>query len=100
MYGCAFNAWLLQLEARKSLGAAELYAFYDHGKVKVDARPELVSSPAPDQERAGAGVGIRINEGPMKVNVALAWRTKGGVPTSAANAGSDPRMWMSMMYSF
>lgn len=94
------EGWLLQLEARKSLGAAELYAFYDHGKVKVDARPELVSSPAPDQERAGAGVGIRINEGPMKVNVALAWRTKGGVPTSAANAGSDPRMWMSMMYSF
>lgn len=94
------EGWLLQLEARKSLGAAELYAFYDHGKVKVDARPELVFSPAPDQERAGAGVGIRINEGPMKVNIALAWRTKGGVPTSEANAGSDPRMWMSLMYSF
>lgn len=94
------EGWLVQLEARKSLGAAELYAFYDHGHVKVDARPELVSSPAPDQERAGAGVGIRVSEGPVKVNVALAWRSTGGAPTSEASAGSAPRMWMSMMYSF
>lgn len=94
------EGWLLQLEARKSLGDLELYALYDHGKVKVDARPDLVSTPAPDQERAGAGFGVRINKGPMKVNLVMAWRTSGGPSTAETDSDPKPRVWLSANYSF
>lgn len=94
------TGWIAQFELRKALGQSEVYAFYDHGRVKVDARPELVNAPAPDMMRAGAGLGVRFKRGPMNVNAALAWRTQGGAPTSSVYDDKKPRVLLSAAYSF
>ncbi len=94
------KAQLLQVEVRYSAGAWAPYAFYDHGKVKVDARPDLVSLPTADKVRSGAGVGMRYQDGPITWNAALAWRIQGGVPEADAKTADQPRVWVEMRYAF
>ena len=94
------KAQLLQAELRYSAGAWSPYAFYDHGKVKVDARPDLVSLPSADKTRSGAGFGLRYQDGPLSWNAALAWRTRGGVPEADAKTADEPRVWFEMRYAF
>lgn len=94
------KAQLLQAELRYSAGAWSPYAFYDHGKVKVDARPDLVSLPSADKTRSGAGFGLRYQDGPLSWNAALAWRTRGGVPEADAKTADKPRVWFEMRYAF
>lgn len=94
------KARLLQAELRYSTGAWAPYAFYDHGQVKVDARPDLVSLPSPDKTRSGAGLGTRYQDGPLSWNVALAWRIRGGVPEADAKTAGKPRVWAEMRYAF
>lgn len=94
------KGWMIQLEARKSLGVAHPYFFYDYGVTQVDAKPDPAASRAPDQARAGVGVGLRVRHNQLNFNVALAWRTHGG--QSKAEIGQDPkpRVWLSARRSF
>jgi hemolysin activation/secretion protein len=94
------KASLLQAELRWSSGTWSPYAFYDYGKVKVDARPELVNLPSPDKTRSGAGLGMRFQSGGISWNAALAWRIQGGVPEADAKTAGAPRVWMEARFAF
>ena len=94
------EAHLLQAELRYRVGAWAPYAFYDHGKVKVDARPDLVSLPSADKTRSGAGFGVRYQNGPISWSSSLAWRIKGGVPEADAKTADQPRAWLEARYAF
>jgi len=94
------EGWLVQLELRASFGAVSPYVFYDQGSVGIDAKPELVTSPAPDQQRAGAGLGIRYQQGGWNVDAVLAWRTKGGEPQADTASDPMPRIWLQTRYAF
>ena len=94
------KASLLQAELRWNSGAWSPYAFYDHGKVRVDARPELVNLPSPDKTRSGAGLGMRYQDGPISWNAALAWRIQGGLPEADAKTAGNPRIWVETRYAF
>lgn len=94
------KAGLLQAELRYSAGAWAPYAFYDHGKVEVDARPDLVSLPSADKTRSGAGLGMRYQDGSISWNAALAWRIQGGLPEGDTKTADQPRVWVEMRYAF
>lgn len=94
------EGWLVQAELRLSLGAWTPYAFYDHGKVRIDALPSLVTAKAPDQERSGLGLGVRFQQGPWSMDVAMAQRRRGGVPTSDTTSDPQPRVWLQTRYAY
>lgn len=94
------DGWLIQLEARTTLGDVEPYLFYDHGVVRVDGNPAQVLMPSPDLTRAGVGVGMRVNKGNLSLDAALAWRTKGGAPSAEAGEDPKPRWWFSISHRF
>jgi hemolysin activation/secretion protein len=94
------EGWLTQIEIRYGVGNLTPYAFYDHGRVKVDAQPSLVSSPSPDKERAGFGAGLRFVQGPWSADAALAWRSTGGAPEAVTGKDPKPRGWVNVTYRF
>ena len=89
------EGWLTQLELRYSMGAFAPYAFYDHGRVRVDAK-----GPKIERDLAGGGVGLRYLRGAWSADMALAWRSEGGRPADANERDSKPRMWLSASYRF
>lgn len=94
------KARLFQAELRLSMGAWSPYAFYDQGKVKVDARPEQVNLPTADKKRAGAGLGIRYLDGSISWSAALAWRTNSISPEADTKTAGAPRVWLEARYAF
>ncbi len=94
------EGWLAQVELRYAAGSTVPYVFYDQGRVKVDAQPELVTSPSADKDRAGFGVGVRHNQGPWNIDAAVAWRTKGGAPEAVTGKDPKPRAWVNVAYRF
>ena len=94
------EGWLVQAELRLSLGVWTPYAFYDHGKVRIDAVPNLLSPRAPDQERSGAGLGVRYQQGPWSMDLAMAQRKRGGAPQSDTSSDPQPRVWLQTRYAF
>lgn len=94
------GGWLTQIEIRYAGGNLTPYAFYDHGRVKVDAQPSLVSSPSPDKERAGFGAGVRFALGQWSADAALAWRSTGGAPEAVTGKDPKPRGWVNVTYRF
>jgi hemolysin activation/secretion protein len=99
--GSGDEGWLIQLEARASLGVFSPYGFYDHGKVQVDAKPELNPGPrAPDVERSGLGLGVRFAFAGWSLDTAVAWRATSDKPTSDTRQESKPRVWAQARYGF
>lgn len=94
------EGWLAQIELRYAMGEYAPYAFYDHGRIKVNAKPSLVSSPSPDQERAGAGFGLRYERQQWRLDAAVAWRTHGGAPTATQGSDPKPRAWIALSYKY
>lgn len=94
------EGWMAQIELRYAMGTYAPYAFYDHGRVKVNAKPEQITSPSPDQERAGAGLGVRYAHQAWRLDAALAWRTKGGAPAATQGSDPKPRAWVALSYKF
>ena len=95
--GFGDEGWLMQIEARYQLGTLTPYAFYDAGKIKSNKTPWAAGSN--HRELAGAGLGLRYNDGPWRVDASLAWRTQGGAPT-ADTIDRNPRVWVSAMWRF
>jgi hemolysin activation/secretion protein len=89
------EGWLTQLEVRYSMGELAPYAFYDHGRVRVNAK-----SASPNRELAGYGAGLRYQRGAWSADMALAWRSKGGAPKDVYESDSKPRVWVSAAYRF
>ena len=94
------EGWLVQIEVRYAMGEYAPYAFYDHGRVKVNAKPSLISLPSPDQERAGAGFGLRYERQQWRLDAAVAWRTHGGAPTATQGSDPKPRAWVALSYKY
>lgn len=99
--GSGDEGWLLQLEARYRLNAAEPFVFYDAGRVQINARRGSIRPAVTSNTRsiAGAGLGIRYNHGPLNLSTAVAWRTRGGEPESDSR-DSDPRLWATAGWRF
>jgi hemolysin activation/secretion protein len=94
------TGWLTQVELRYAAGNFTPYVFYDHGRIKVNAKPDQVALPAPDETRAGAGFGVRYRTAAWSLDAAVAWRTRGGAPMSDTHADPKPRFWLSAGYKF
>ncbi len=99
--GAGDEGYFVQLEARYRLGAAEPFAFYDAGYVRINAEPGGILPPVTDNTRslAGAGLGVRYGSGPWSLEATLAWRTQGGEPTSDSQ-DRRPRLWVSAVWRF
>lgn len=99
--GTGDEGYFVQLEARYRLGAAEPFAFYDAGRVRINAEPGGILPPVTDNTRslAGAGLGVRYSQGPLALEAAAAWRTLGGAPTSDTQ-DRRPRLWASASWRF
>lgn len=94
------EGWIAQVELRYAYGTTAPFLFYDQGRVKVDAQPHLVTSPAADKERAGFGAGVRHTQGRWNVETVLAWRSKGGAPEAVTGKDPKPRVWLNAAYRF
>ena len=82
--GAGDACWLALLEVRYSLGDFVPFAFYDAGKVTLNAKPDSLVVPVARNSRtlAGAGVGLRYQHGNASVDTSVAWRSEGGKPQS------------------
>jgi hemolysin activation/secretion protein len=94
------QGWLTQIELRYSIHDFTPYVFYDHGRMKINAKPSQVVLPAPDETRAGAGFGLRYYTSNWNIDATVAWRTKGGKPTSDTHNDPKPRFWLAVGYTF
>lgn len=94
------EGYLLQLEARYTVGAYSPYVFYDSGRATINAN-NAVSAPANPNHRsiASSGLGVRYSEGPWRVDASLAWRSRGGQPESDT-ADRNPRLWVAAAHWF
>lgn len=103
-YGDA--GWLTQLELRYTKPPFAPYVFYDAGSVRVNAKPWTAAADAPaiqnTRKIAGVGLGLRYQSSGWNLDVALAWRTTGGLPQSDAQdtRKRGPQAWFSAGYQF
>lgn len=97
--GMGDGGWLAQLELRYALGSFTPFAFYDAGRVQLNAQVATMTTAVIQNQRAvaGAGAGLRYSEGSWMSDVALAWRTRGGSP-EADTTRSSPRVWVKVTY--
>jgi hemolysin activation/secretion protein len=98
--GYGDEGWLTQIELRYRQGAATTYAFYDYGKIQVNAKPALVDSPSPDVKLAGVGAGLRYQQTNWVLDTVLAMRTIHKAPTSEGTRDPKPRAWVNFTYKF
>ncbi len=99
--GTGDEGWFAQIEARYQIGSFAPYLFHDTGNVTYNAQNAQLTAPATPNSRAlaGSGFGVRYNEGKLSVDAALAWRNRGGAPTSDTR-DDRPRAWVVAKYTF
>lgn len=99
--GYGDGGWLVQIEARYTMGSFSPYLFHDAGRVKLNANPGSLSVPPNPNHRSlgGGGFGLRYNDGPWSADAALAWRSHGGSPQSDTR-DRNPRFWLTALYRF
>ena len=74
--------------------------FYDLGEVTVNKTP-FGPSAANTRNLAGAGIGLNASYARVQLRSSLAWRTKGGLPTSIpAGAAKRPTLWLQAQVGF
>jgi len=93
------TGWLAQIELRYLLGEFTPYAFYDQGSIRVNTNP-LTTATSNSRSIAGLGLGLGYQQGPWKLDLALAWRTEGGSPRSDASQSGTARFWLNLGYQF
>jgi len=93
--------WLAQLEARYAMGSLSPYAFVDAGRVTANADAGRITPAVTSNTRslAGFGLGTRYSAGAWNLDAALAWRSRGGQPTSDTQ-DTNPRLWVTAGYRF
>lgn len=92
---------LLQLELRYALAAWTPYAFVDAGSVRINNRPQDLLMPPSSNQRslAGAGLGLRYQDGGWAVDAVLARSVQGGQP-QADGGSSRSRGWLMVSRQF
>jgi len=98
--GTGDEGWIGQVELRYIFNEYAPYVFYDTGSTQLNYKPwDAVS----DKSRtlSGAGIGVRYNYADQKwsANLAIAWRTQGGVPQNDAGNGAY-RVILSAAHTF
>jgi hemolysin activation/secretion protein len=94
------EGWLVQLEARYTIGSFSPYLFHDSGRVKLNANNDLTTPANPNNRSIGGeGVGLRYTRGDWNMDATLAWRSHGGRPLSDG-AERNPRFWLTAGYKF
>lgn len=83
---------LAQLELRYRTRYVDPYLFYDTGRIDEDAQND-------SRTLAGGGVGLRHSNDRFRLDLAAAWRTKGGDASTADNQ-RDPQLWLSSSFFF
>jgi len=92
------QGWLAQIELRYRLGALSPYAFYDFGRIDVNANPGPHVENRKER-RSGAGVGVRWLRNGWRMDAVTAWRVSGGAPQSDTR-DPRPRTWLNVSYYF
>lgn len=95
--GYGDEGWLMQLETRYQIGNLAPYAFYDAGLVKINKN--TWESGKNKREIAGYGLGMRYDDKSWTMDTSLAWRARGGRPTSDTK-NSNPRLWVTAGWKF
>lgn len=90
--GSGDQAWLTQLELRRALASATVFALADAGRARANAEPWDAAS-RKRRSLAGAGLGVRWLGGPWSLESTLAWRLRGGAPVSEPG-DRDPRWFV------
>ena len=95
--GFGDEGWLAQIEARYQMGSFAPYAFYDAGQVKINKNTWAAGSN--DRDLSGYGMGLRYDAKNLSLDAALAWRDRGGQPTSDT-VKRNPRLWLATGWRF
>ncbi|PIT80854.1 hypothetical protein B9Z41_02825 [Limnohabitans sp. JirII-31] len=90
------QGFFTQVELRYGLALWTPFLFYDMGRIKVNAKPELLSTPSADKVRAGGGIGVRYADGQFSGDALLSWRSQGGTPQADTSSDPRPRLWVSL----
>ena len=90
------------LELRQALSAnLQGIAFYDWGNIKVNKTPFGAAAASNNRSLGGAGVGLNASFDKVQLKAALAWRTRGGLPTSVpATAAKRPTLLVLAQVAF
>lgn len=99
--GSGDEGWLANLELRHNfIGTLQGVLFYDAGSVSINHNPYVLGV-ANSRNISGAGVGTNGSIADVQVKAYLAWRTRGGVPTSEpATINRSPRLWLQASKQF
>ena len=97
--GTGDQGWLVQAETRVQLGAFAPFVFADAGAVRISAHP-LASGGINQRKLAGAGMGVRWQQGAFDAQLAVAWRTHGGAAQSEGGSTGQPRAWAQAAWHF
>ena len=74
--------------------------FYDYGSIRVNKNPFGPAAPN-NRSLAGAGFGVIADLAAVQLRASVAWRTKGGAPTSIpASAERRPTLWLQASVPF
>lgn len=100
--GDAFGdeGWLTQLELRYTFENYTPYAFYDHGEINVNAKPEQLALPSLRQVRSGVGVGMRFSYEQWTGDLAIAWSADGNSTSSSQTDNRNQRAWLTVSRRF
>jgi hemolysin activation/secretion protein len=92
------------VELRQTLSAnLQGIAFYDWGNVKTSKNPFGAAAASNSNSRSlgGAGIGLNASFDKVQLKAALAWRTRGGLPTSIpATAAKRPTLLVLAQVAF
>lgn len=89
------------IELRRTLAPnVQGTVFYDFGSVKINKNP--FGPPAENNRSlAGAGFGVNASLAAVQLRASLAWRTRGGDPTSVpSSAAKRPTLWFQASLPF
>ncbi|MDD5336742.1 MAG: ShlB/FhaC/HecB family hemolysin secretion/activation protein [Rhodoferax sp.] len=91
--GSGDQGWITNLEWRHSVAEQmQGVLFFDAGSVDINHSAYTTASNS--RSIAGAGFGLNGQIGRLRFKTALAWRTRGGSPTSElASVDRNPRLW-------
>jgi hemolysin activation/secretion protein len=92
------RGWLTQLELQRRYGDYTPYLFYDYGRIDTNARV-IGTNTRLSKQRAGAGLGLRYNNGNLFADAIVARRTSSDLAESDTTNPSV-QAWVTMTYRY
>lgn len=92
------RGWLGQIELQRRFQRYQPYIFYDYGKIDTNARV-TGSNTNLSKQRAGAGIGLRIESGNLYTDAIIARRTSKDLAESDTTHPAV-QAWLTMSYRY